>query len=909
MNDVLPTSRPSERALGWLLCAYPRRFRDRFETGMHDALVHEYALARRAGWRHRLSFWLTAAADIGWFALIEHLATARRPQPQVRPKGVLMSSFRVDFRDAWRSLRATPIVSVIAVLSLALGVGANTALFTILNSLLLKPLPVREPSRLVMIDQGPYTNPIWEQIRDREAQIFDGAFAWSSTRFDLSMRGESEFVTGAYASGAMFDVLGVHALIGRTITPADDVRGGGPDGPVVVLGHNFWQRKFSAAPDIVGRTLTLQRKTFTIVGVLPARFLGPEIGWSGDVIIPVSADAVLHPQGSMLDGRSTWWLDIMARLKPGQTAAQAAEILHGAQPQIREATLPEKWSKADLDEYLSRPLVLVSAATGESSLRERFQQPLTILLVVVGLVLVIACANIANLLIARATARRHELSVRLALGASRWRVARQLLLESILLAVAGAAGGLFVAQWASRLLVRQLTTATNVVTLDLALDWRVLIFTTMVATATAMLFGIAPALGVGRIAPREALNERGRGIAGDARFSVRNMLVVAQVALSLALVVGAGLFVHTFASLTTRYAGFNPDPILLARVNVQRSQVTPAGRLALFERLRDAAAAVPGVQSVATSIVTPVGNVRWNTEIEIPGGPELARNERISWMNAVSPGWFATYSMQFRSGRDFDGRDRLGAPPVAIVNDAFVRKYFAGADPLGRHFSQREGADEKAIDVIGVVEDAAYSSLRAEPSPTIYVPLAQQTDHDAEQYLSVRAAAGSPAQLSRPLASALEAVDGGIALTFRPLVDQLDSSIRQERLVALLAGFFGALALTLSGLGLYGVTAYAVGRRRSEIGIRLALGASRPGIVQLVLRRVGWLVGTGVVAGAALSLWLAKYVSTLLYGVKSRDPWTLVGAAAVLATVGLLAGWLPARRASRLDPTVALRME
>ena len=881
---------------------------------MRDALAEDYAIARRGGLGARLKFWIASAFDALRFGLAERFAGAV-PPPQLEPsrsKGVVMSAFRVDLRDAWRSLRATPVVTVICVLSLALGIGANTALFSILDSLLLKTLPVRDPAALVQIDGGTWTNPIWEQIRDRQKDVFESAFAWSSTRFDLSTHGESDFAGGAYTSGNMFDVLGVRPFVGRLLTPADDVRGGGPDGPVAVISHAFWQRRFGGSADIVGRTITLQRQPFTVVGVMPPHFLGPEVGASGDVIIPIADEAVLRGKASILDRRSTWWLDVMGRLKPGQTVQQAEVALRAIQPQVRLATMPMDWGKKDQDEFLSQPLALVSAATGESSLRERFQRPLAILLVVVGLVLVIACANIANLLIARATARRHELSLRLALGASRWRVAKQLLLESLMLAVAGAAGGLLVARWAGELLVRQLRTATDLVALDLAIDARVLLFTIGVAFLTALLFGLAPALGVGGIAPSEALKERGRGIAGESRFGPRHLLVVAQVALSLALVVGAGLFVHTFATLATRQAGFNPSGLLLAHLDVRRSPVPPEDRLQLFERLRDAAAAVPGVQMVTASVVTPVGNVQWNAEIDTANGVTLPGRdrERISWVNGILPGWFATYETRFLGGRDFDSHDRLGAPLVAIVNDSFAGRFLPGVNAIGRRFSERGPKESTVYEVVGVVQDAAYSSLRKDPGPTMYVPLAQSDDrHDSEMSYAIRAGSGSLSQLSRALGAAFDGVDGNVAMRFVSLTDQLGSSLRQERLLAMLAGFFGALALILSALGLYGVTAYAVGRRRAEIGIRMALGATRAGIVQLVLGRVGWLVGLGIVAGTALSLWLAKYVSTLLYGVQSRDPWTLAGAAIVLGAVGLLAGWLPAQRASRVDPTVALRTE
>ena len=908
----MPTPRPGERALGWLLCVYPRRFRDRFEAGMQDALAQDYDLARQAGWRARARFWLASVADIAWYSIVVHLAAARTPEPRVRRKGVLMSSLRTDVRDAWRSLRAAPVVTIIAVLSLAFGVGANTALFSILNSLVYKSLPVHEPERLVQIDGGPWTNPIWEQIRDRQDQLFDGAFAWSSTRFDLSMRGESDFAYGAFASGGFFDVLGVkrahrpHVHEGGRRTRR---RPGRPCGShrlrllaEALRRHSRRDRQdgHAAAPAVHDH-----RRPAAAVPRTGNRLVR---GRSSCRCQPPSSCAAAPPACSTSDrhgGSTSWRASNLAR-----PMDQATQALRGVQPAVKDATVPLDWSKEDQNNFLKEPLTLIRASNGESDLRARFQRPLTILLVVVGLVLVIACANIANLLIARATARRHELSVRLALGATRWRLARQLLLESLILAAAGAVGGLLVAQWGSQLLVRQLTTMTNRVTLDLAIDWRILIFTTAVATLTALLFGLAPAMGVNRIVPSDALKERGRGLTGDSRFGVRNMLVVAQVALSLALVVAAGLFVHTFASLATRNPGFDPEPLMVVRANVARSQVPREGRLELFERLREGAAATPGVASATASVVTPVGNVRWNDLIEPPDGLTLPRDKTMSWMNAVTPGWFATYGVRLKSGRDISDHDRAGGPPVAVVDETFARRFFPNVDPVGRHIVRRVPPNGKAsVEIVGVVENTVYSSLRSDLAPTMFVPLAQSDEKDTEIALTVRATGGSQAQLSRALATSLLNVDGAVALTFRPLSDQLGASLRQERLVAMLAGFFGALALVLSGLGLYGVTAYAVGRRRAEIGIRLALGSTRAAIVQLVLQRVGWLVGIGIAAGAGLSLWLVTYVASLLYGVESRDPWTIIGAAASLAIVGVLAGWLPARRASRVDPTVALRTD
>jgi predicted permease len=816
-----------------------------------------------------------------------------------------------DVRDALRALRATPLVSAVAVLSLALGIGANTAIFSIVNSLLLRALPVHEPERLVMVSSGDdaswsWTNPIWEQIRDRP-ELFEGALAWGTTRFDLSQGGQTDLVNGVWASGSFFRVLGVPAILGRTFTEADDVRSGGPDGPVAVISYGFWQRRFGGATNVIGRAVTLNRTAYTIVGVTWPEFFGTDVGRSFDVAVPIGTEAVMRGPEHRLDRRSYWWLSVMARLSPGQSVDAATTAIRSAQAGIREATLPQDWR--DTGGYLRDAFSLVPAATGDSALRSRYQRPLLTLMVVVALVLLIACANIANLLMARATARRHELSVRQALGASRWRLGRQLLAESLLLAGFGAVLGLAFAVWGGSLLVRQLSPSTNAVFLDLSLDWRVLGFTAAAAVGTALVFGTAPALGATRVAPIDALKEQGRG-AGGGRMGLSGSLVVAQVALSLVLIFAAGLFVRTLSKLTTLDTGFNASPVLLVTVNAQSSGVEPAERAALFERARQAVAALPGVASAALSAVTPVSGSRWQYSATVVGAGPPPDDQRGIYVNPLSPGWFTTYGTLLLAGRDFDDRDALGAPGVAIVNQAFARRFLTGANPIGRMVQEMRGTRESPppIEIVGLAADAVYSSLREPVPPTLYLPLAQQPGQASTTTLSIRSGLrGSPASLTRSVADAIGQVDGDLTLTFRPLADQVNAALTQERLLAMLSGFFGGLALLLAGLGLYGVTAYAVHRRRGELGIRMALGAPPQDVVRLVLRRVGLLVGAGVVLGALASWWSAPLVQALLYGVDPRDPWLFVLAALVLAACGALAGWGPARRAARIDPVETLR--
>jgi putative ABC transport system permease protein len=823
-----------------------------------------------------------------------------------------------DLRDAIRALRATPVVTAVAMLSLALGIGANTAIFSILDAVMLRVLPVKDPARLTIISMGAnddrsFTNPIWEQIRDRQ-EPFDGAFAWSSTRFNLAPGGPTEYVDGIWASGGFFQVLGVPAILGRTFTPADDRRGGGPDGAVAVISYSFWQRRFDGAADIVGRALTIERVPFTIVGVTGPEFFGADVGRTFDVAIPLGAEPLIRGKESSLDRRSSWWLSIMVRRRADQSLDAATAALRGLQPQVRDATMPPDYREENKASYLRDAFELKPASGGSSGFRNRYQRPLTAMMVVVGLVLLIACANIANLLLARATARRHELSVRLALGASRFRLTRQLMVESLVLSACGALLGLLVALWGSRLLVRQLSSSTNNVFIDLALDWRMLAFTATVAVTTAMLFGTAPALRATRVQPNESLKERGRGLVGDSRFGLGNALVVVQVALSLMLVIAAGLFLRTFWSLATLDLGFQRRGLLVANVNAQRLQLEPRQRLPVFERLRDEAAAVPGVANATISVVTPVSGSSWQWGIDAVDGviiPTTGDNfqPRSTYANIVSPGWFDTFGVRVIAGRDFTAADRDGSVKVTIVNEAFARKFMPGQNPIGHRVRQMGFPSRPAVEyeIVGYVADAVYRSLRDPVPPTLYISIAQYPEPPSSAAISVRSASRSPALLTKPLATAFGTVNRDVSITFRPLDDQVNAALIQERIVAMLSGFFGGLALLLAGLGLYGVTSYAVGRRRSEIGIRMALGAAPSSVVRMVLSRVAVLVGLGVAIGSAISYWVSPLVSTLLYRVPARDLTTLLGAAAILSAIGAIAGAVPARRAAVIDPARVLR--
>jgi putative ABC transport system permease protein len=821
----------------------------------------------------------------------------------------------LDLRYALRTLRSTPIVTAVAILSLALGIGANTAIFSLINALMLRSLPVKDPHRLVQVlsaeTRASWTNPLWEQIRERDRQIFDGAFAYSTPRFNLAAGGETQFVNGVMASGEYFDVLGVPAIVGRTFSAADDVRGGGPEGPVAVISHNFWQRHFGGAP-VIGKPIMLDRIQFTVIGVTPAAFRGVEQGSEFDVAVPLGAEPLIRgAKESAMDQRSWWWLRVIARLKRGESLDHSRAALRTVQQQIREATLPLNSRPENIARYLSEPFSLRPAANGPASLGRQYRDPLFLIMGVVALVLVIACANIANLLLARANARRHELSVRVALGASRWRIARQLLLESTLLAVAGAVLGLVFARWGAALLVHEFSVEGPPMTLDTGIDWIVLGFTALVAMITALLFGTVPAMRAARVQPNDALKDQGRSIVGESRFGFGSLMVIAQVALSLVLVVGAGLFVRTFTSLTHVRLGFNPDPLLIVEMNGKRSSVAAENRPDLWERMRQAALAVPGVQSAALQNVTPLTFSGWNTLIENPPGLSLGEDQRLVNVNAVSRDWFSTQGIAFVAGREFTDEDRKGAPHAIVVNETLVKKYFGGGNAIGKTLREitRPGVAAPDLHIVGIVRDAVYFSLKEPIPPTLYqhVPQVEGGPPGPGIDMAVRAAGTSPATLSRSIANALERVDKDVTFTFREYKRAIRANTVQERMVAMLSGFFGALALLLAALGLYGVMTYAVSRRRAEIGIRMALGATPSASVRFVLQRATVLVAIGVVLGAGLSIWAARFATPLVFGVQPRDPATLAGAAAVLAAIGTLAGWLPARRASRIDPAKVLR--
>src|SRR5215813_6397110 len=823
-----------------------------------------------------------------------------------------MSGLIQDFRLAARMLRKTPGFTLAAVISLALGIGANTAIFQLINAVRLKTLPVRAPQELSQVRiadmngaRGNFnsrynavSNPIWEQIRDHQ-QVFSGIFAWSPNTFNLAEGGEARDAKGLWVSGEFFNVLGVQPQLGRLLTASDDVRG--CTAPGVVISHGFWQKEFGGASDVVGRKLTIADHSLEIVGVTPPSFYGLEVGRSFDLAAPICAEALLRGKNSRLDSGTSWWLMVTGRLQPGVSLTQANANLQTVSPAIFQTSLPGNYPAANIKDYLGFKLEAVSAASGYSLLREDYEYPLWLLFSIAGLVLLIACANLANLLLARGSMREREMAVRQAVGASRVRLVRQLLSESLLLAGVGTVIGALLAQALSRLLIRLISTTGDAIILDLTFDWRLLGFATAIAVVTCILFGLTPALKATQVQPAAAMKASGRGLtAGRERFTLRRALVVVQVALSLVLVAGALLFTRSLARLVNTDAGFRQEGILVTQAAFSRLNLPEEQRVAFRWQLRDRIRAIPGVESAADAGVVPLSGDLTVNHVWPDGHREAPAEVMLSW---VGPAYFETLRTPLIAGRDFNAQDTNNAPRVAIVNETFARKVFNGANPIGQRF-QREltpNDPEESFEIVGLVKDTKYQDLREDFGPIAFMPTSQEGRPAAAGQFIVRSSLPE-SQITAGIRTAMAEENPRINLRFQNFKSMISEGLLRDRLMATLSGFFGLLALLLASVGLYGILSYGVASRLNEIGIRMALGAQTRDVLSMIMREGLVLAVVGIMVGLPFVFGVTRFAQSMLFHLSPTDPLSLTGAALFLFVVAIVAGLIPARRATKVDP-------
>jgi putative ABC transport system permease protein len=819
---------------------------------------------------------------------------------------VWLDQVQQDARYALRMLRRSPGFSAVVILTLALGIGLNTGIFGLVDALLLRSLPVRNPQQLIALTriQGAQSgeNFSYPQVRylAEQNEIFLSLCGFTVDTFNVGPPEALEPTGGAWVSASYYQTLGLVPIVGRLLAPDDDRPGASP---AAVITDNYWARRFGRDPGAIGRPLLIEGVPVTIVGVSPPGFSGAIVGSPSDITVALSVLPQLKPERSLMLGVGGRWLKVLARSREGLSRDQLKARLAIVWAQYLSTTVTPQMSPAARARALSPTLDLRAGATGSSPLRGQFRQPLLVLMGVVGLVLVIACVNVANLLLARAAARHREVALRLALGASRGRVVRQLLTESGLLAIAGSALGIGFAAFAGGVLVKLISNgpdASEVIALDLGPNWHVLAFTSLVTVATTLFFGLAPAFRATVVEPNLTVNAGSNRVTGS-RGHLASALVAAQVSISLLLLISAGLFVQTLRNLRTLDRGFRHEGVLLVQVDATRAGFDGARLRAFYQQVLANTERLPGVTAASLSSITPLMGGGISMPIAVNGQPIPSGEMHF---NVVAPRYFETLSTPLLLGRDFTLRDDATAPGVAIVNEAFVRHHMPDGSPLEQRVSVVGSPRE--LQVVGVVKDAVYEGLRQTPPPTVYAAYFQG---GAGAVTLEIYGAGSLAQAASAIRADVQPKLAGKLVRIETLTSQLEGSLVQERLMATLASAFGGLALMLAAVGLYGVLAYTVVRRTNEIGIRLALGAQRSQVLGLVMRDATRMLALGTALGLPAAWAASRLVSSMLFGLATTDPSTIVLAIALLVVTGLLAAYLPARRATKVDPLVALRCE
>jgi macrolide transport system ATP-binding/permease protein len=841
--------------------------------------------------------------------------------------------FLQDLRYALRMIARQPLFAAMAVLSLALGIGANTAIYSFMDAILLRALPVRDPDSLVVLNwrskdrpavvhslngsnfrdpktgytSGNFPFPAYEHLR-ANSPLFSSIFAFKEAgRLNLLIRGRADLANSQFVSGEYFGALGVPPAAGRLIDSADD-RAGAP--PVVVLGFRYAQRFFGDIPGALGQAILINNVPFTVAGVAPPEFFGVDPGGPQDLYLPMHTSLLLDPPSQGNPNRkyiesTYYWSDMMGRLRPGVSMAQAQAAIAPVFRQYVEGTAVNDKERADLP-----ALYLQEGAGGLDFLRRRYSRPLYVLMAMVALILVIACANIANLLLARSTARRREMALRLSLGAARLRLVRQLLTESTLLAALGGLLGVAFASWGIRALTLLIGNGREGFTLHANLNWRVLAVTIALSFVTGLLFGLAPAVQSTRVDLNAALRQTRAGeprLRWGAWFRVspNQVLVVSQIAISLLLLVAAGLFVRTLNNLNSISLGFNGERVLLFSVNARQAGYQNDGLVRFYDDLQARLALIPGVRDVTLSNFALVSGSLNMTGVTLPGF--TGKNPGTSSLN-VGPGFFTTMQIPILLGREVDQRDVRRGAAVAVVNEVFARTYFSGENPIGRHFGLG-GSAPVDLEIIGVSRTARYHTLKQDIPPVAYIPYSQSIRNLGQMTYEVRAA-GEPHSLAGAVRQAVQQADARVPVSnVGTQAERIGQTISQERTFATLCSCFAVLAVLIACVGLYGTMAYSVARRTNEIGLRMALGAERPGVVWMVLREVLVMAAVGMGIGLPVALAASRVLENFLFQMKPNDPLALAAAAATLLAAAVLAGYGPARRASRVDPWTALRDE
>ena len=814
-----------------------------------------------------------------------------------------------DVRYALRAMRRERGFTAAAILSLALGIGANTAIFSLMDALLLRSLPVHNPGELVelmLVERGhagdSFGYPSVRVLADR-SDLFAGVCGFSGAVLNIHKLEETTRLNGAWVSGGCYGTLGIEPLAGRLLTPDDDRPGAAA---VAVLSYAYWKDRFGGDFRAVGQDLRIEGQPVRIVGISPRGFDGATIGFAANVTLALAAMPQLFPERAGALESGPQWLRVLARPRPGLTVEQLKARLAVVWPQMAAVTVTPQMDPRRREVLLASSIAVIPGGTGWSLLRGQFRRPLTVLLAITGLVLLVACANFANLLLARGAARGKEIALRFAIGAGRSRVVRQLLTESVALSVAGALVGLGLAGAGGRALLALLSAGQfDGIVLDLSPDLRVLLFTTSVALVTGLVFGLAPAWRATAMGPAAAL-KGGSGIAPRTRSRLLPALVVTQAGLSLALLIGAGLFIRTLEKLRERDPGFRSEGVLLVTFDARRAGYQGERLAALYHELLDRFGHLGGVASVSLSTNTPLSGGYWSSGVSVDGRPP---GKEAAQLNSVALRYFETLGTPLVRGRDFEDRDQPGAAGTAVVNEAFASKYLSGGDPLGRHISF-DGPRHPVFEIVGVVRNTVAHSLREAPPPFVYLPYFQDPGRISSVTFEVRVS-GSPARVEGLFRDSLRARFAGapVQVQIQGMTGQVDRSLVEERMLAALGACFGGLALVLAAVGLYGLLAYAVARSTSEIGIRLALGAQRGEVLGRVLRSALALLAGGIVVGLPAAWAGTRLIGSMLFGLGAGDPLTILLATAVLAATAMGAALVPALRAARVDPLVALRYE